>query len=477
MYNVTSPAHSGDPDLLTGARRPLEDMAIVTANTEPGFRPVTVATEKVHANLARHILADGYPFVWDHRRSEGSYLVDGVTGRRYLDMFSFFSSAPLTYNHPKMRSPEFREKMADLAVINPSNSDVYTVEMSEAVETFAHHALPSYLPHLFFISGGAPAVENALKVAFDWKVRKNLERGVRGEKGGKVIHFREAFHGRLGYTLSLTNTADPRKYMYFPRFDWPRVLNPKLTFPLDDARLEAVLEAERESLAQIEAAFDAHPDDIAAIIIEPIQCEGGDNHFRPEFLRQLRRIADEREALLIFDEVQTGMGVTGTMWVHQQLGVRPDVMAFGKKAQICGVAAGRRVDEVERNVFVEASRINSTWGGSLVDMARGQRYIEIMHEDNLVENARVQGEYMLTSLRGLEERGAALSNVRGRGLLLAFDLPDVPARDRFLVDAYDAGLLVLGCGVHSVRVRPHLDVQRAALDEALDILETVLPRT
>ncbi len=451
-------------------------MAIVTPNTRSGFEPIRVAPEKVHANLARHMLADGYPFVWDHRRSEGSYLVDGITGRRYLDMFSFFSSAALSHNHPKMRQPEFREKMADLALINPSNSDVYTVEMAEAVETFGHHAIPPYLPHLFFISGGAPAVENALKVAFDWKVRKNIERGIEGEKGCKVLHFKEAFHGRLGYTLSLTNTADPRKYMYFPRFDWPRVINPKITFPLDNAGLQAVIDAEKESVRQIEAAFDANPDDIAAIIIEPIQCEGGDNHFRPQFLRELRRIADEREAMLIFDEVQTGMGVTGTMWVHQQLGVQPDIMVFGKKAQICGIAVSQRVDEVERNVFVEASRINSTWGGSLVDMARGQRYIEIMHEDNLLENARTEGEYLLRSLREIQERGSDISNVRGRGLLVAFDLPDVPTRDRFLVDAYDEGLLVLGCGVHSVRVRPHLDVQRSALDETLNILETVLPR-
>lgn len=450
-------------------------MAIV-AKPHSGFQPTKIDPEKVHAKLARHLLADGYPFVYDHRSSEGSYLVDQITGRRYLDMFSFFSSSPLGHNHPKMKTAEFRERIADVALINPSNSDVYTVEMAEAVETFAHHALPPGLPHLFLISGGAPAIENGLKVAFDWKVRKNLERGITDSKECKVLHFREAFHGRLGYTVSLTNTADPRKHMYFPKFDWPRVDNPKMTFPQDERATAEVIAAEATSLRQIEEAFDRCPDEIAVILIEPIQCEGGDNHFRPEFLRALRRIADEREAMLMFDEVQTGMGVTGTMWLHEQVGVEPDILAFGKKAQICGVAVGQRVDEVERNVFVEASRINSTWGGSLVDMVRGQRYVEIMHEDSLLDNTVAQGEYMLSELRGVMDRGAALRNVRGRGLLLAFDMPDIAARDRLLIDAYDAGLLLIGCGVRSVRVRPHLDVKREALDATLEILDRVLPK-
>lgn len=450
-------------------------MAIASSKAGSEFEPVKVAPDAVHAQLARRVLADGYPFVYDHRQSEGSYLVDQLTGRRYLDMFSFFASSPLTHNHPKMRTPEFREKMADLALINPSNSDVYTVEMAEAVETFAQRVLPPYLPHLFFISGGAPAVENALKVAFDWKVRKNLSRG-QGEKGCRVLHFKEAFHGRLGYTISLTNTADPRKYVYFPKFDWPRVDNPKITFPLVGTNLEAVIAAEQESLRQIEAAFDAHPDDIASIVLEPIQCEGGDNHFRPEFFQELRRIADEREAMLILDEVQTGIGATGTMWLHEQLDVRPDILVFGKKAQVCGIAVSERVDEVERNVFVENSRINSTWGGSLVDMARGQRYVEIIYEDRLIENAQVEGEYFLSSLRSLEDQGRGLSNSRGRGLLLAFDMPSPSARDQLLRDAYDSGLLVIGCGARSVRVRPHLDVERTVLDEVLGILESVLAK-
>src|SRR5262249_25459310 len=154
-----------------------------------------------------------------------------------------------------------------------------------------------------------------------------------------------------------------RKTMYFPKFDWPRVVNPKLTFPLTPESLEAVLRREELAIAQIEQALEAHGDDVAAIIIEPIQGEGGDNHFRPEFLRRLRAICDERDLLFILDEVQTGLGLTGRMWGFQTMGVVPDLFAFGKKTQVCGFASSDRILEEPENVFAVSSRINSTWGG------------------------------------------------------------------------------------------------------------------
>jgi len=434
-----------------------------------------VQPEEVHAILGRHLLTDGYNFVWNHRQSQGSYLADALSGRRYLDMFSFFASSPLGYNHAGMHEASFREKIADLALINPANSDVYTVELAEFLQTFERVALPPNFPHLFFIAGGAPAIENALKVAFDWKVRKNLAKGYREELGQKVIHFKEAFHGRLGYSLSLTNTADPRKYQYFPRFEsWPRIENPKLRFPLNQENLQAVEAAEERAIAQIEASFVEYPNDIAAIIIETIQGEGGDNHFRPEFFQALRRLADEREAMLIFDEVQTGVGITGSFWAWQNMGVAPDIFVFGKKMQVCGLACSSRVDEVERNVFVEHSRINSTWGGNLVDMVRAQRYLEIIESDGLVENAQEQGTFLLAQLAELQTRSGRFDNLRGRGLFIAFDLPDASRRNEVIERAYERQLLLLPCGTRSIRLRPHLDVSRATLEEFLNILEVVL---
>ncbi len=237
-------------------------------------------------------------------------------------------------------------------------------------------------------------MENALKTAFDWKVRKNLAAG-KGEKGTQIIHFREAFHGRTGYTLSLTNTADPRKYMYFAKFDWPRIINPKLRFPVTEAVLQRVVAEEAQAIAEIEKAVRDNPDDIAALIIEPIQGEGGDNHFRPEFFHALRRLADEHDFMFIVDEVQTGLGATGRMWAIEHMGVKPDIIAFGKKAQVCGIIVGDRIDEVADNVFDVSSRINSTWGGNLVDMVRSQRYLEIIEAEDLVKNAQGMGELLL----------------------------------------------------------------------------------
>jgi len=430
---------------------------------------LTLKPTDVHKALSKHMLVDGLDLVFDLERSQGSYIFDSREGRRFLDFFSFFATNPVGINHPKMRDPAFMERLAEVAIHNPSNSDIYTVPMAEFVETFARVGIPDELPHLFMVAGGSVAVENALKTAFDWKVRKNMEHGRPEGKGQKILHFKEAFHGRTGYSLSLTNTADPRKTMYFPKFDWPRIVNPKITFPLD-AHLDDVVAVENEAVQQIERAVADNPHDIAALILEPIQGEGGDNHFRPEFFHALRRLADEHEFLFIVDEVQTGVGLTGAMWAYTHYGVVPDILSFGKKAQVCGILAGPRIEEVDNNVFEQSTRINSTWGGNLVDMVRFGRYLEIIDEDNLLDNAKEVGSYLLGHLHALADESAGrVSNVRGKGLMCAFDLPDPDQRDAFLASAFGNGLLLLGCGTRSVRFRPVLSVAKEDVDQAIAI--------
>jgi L-lysine 6-transaminase len=433
-----------------------------------------VSPAEVHRTLARHILADGYELVMDFDRSHGSWLHDARTGREYLDFLTFFGSNPIGYNHPKMKAPEFQRTLHRVAQLKPALSDIYSVEYAQFVETFGRYAMPAHLPHAFFVEGGALAIENTLKTAFDWKVRRNLAKGVQGERGAKILHFREAFHGRSGYTLSLTNT-DPLKTDYFPKFDWPRVTNPKLRFPVTAEVLAEVVAAEQQSLDEIERAFAASPDDIAAIIIEPIQAEGGDNHFRPEFLQAVERKAHEHECLFILDEVQTGIGITGTMWAHEQFGIKPDVLGFGKKTQVCGCLAGPKVDEEPNNVFKVSSRINSTWGGGLTDMVRSARYLEIIAEDGLLDNARTVGAHLLRGLREVEsELSGQMSNARGLGLMIAFDLPTPELRTRARQAITDNGLLVLTCGPRSIRFRPHLDLTEEEADKGLDIVRRSL---
>jgi L-lysine 6-transaminase len=433
-----------------------------------------ISPADVHATLGRHILADGFALVFDYEKSHGSWVHDARTGREYLDFLTFFGSSPVGYNHPRLKDPEFQRVLLRAAQVKPSLSDLYSVEYAQFVDTMSRLAMPSYLPHLFFIEGGTLAIENALKTAFDWKVRRNKARGVAGEKGSQVIHFREAFHGRSGYTLSLTNT-DPRKTDYFPKFPWPRIENPKLRFPVTPEVEADVKAAEERALEQIEKAFADNPDDIAAIIIEPIQAEGGDNHFRAEFLQALERAADRHQCFFVVDEVQTGIGLTGRMWAHEHFGLKPDALAFGKKTQVCGFMAGPKVDQEPENVFKVPSRINSTWGGGLTDMVRFGRFLEIVEEERLVDNARTVGAHLLAGLEGLQrELGGLMSNARGRGLMIAFDLPGPEQRDRAHKRIIEEGLLLLTCGVRSLRFRPPLNLAAAEADAALDLLRRAL---
>jgi L-lysine 6-transaminase len=437
-----------------------------------GSSPVSAA--HVHDTLARLLLVDGFDIVFDHEKSRGAWLHDAKSGRKYLDCMTFFASSPIGYNHPKLQHPAFLATLHRVAQLKPSLSDVYTVEFAECVETFRQLAVPPYLTHAFFIEGGTLGVENALKTAMDWKVRKNRARGVTGDRGTQIIHFREAFHGRSGYTLSLTN-SDPIKVDLYAKFPWPRIDNPKLRFPVTPEVEAETGAAEERALEQIRRAFSDNPDDIAALIIEPIQGEGGDNHFRGEFFRALERLCHEHECFFVVDEVQTGIGLTGKMWAHQHFDVKPDAIAFGKKTQVCGCLVGPRVDEVKDNVFAVSSRLNSTWGGNLTDMVRGTRMLEVIDEEQLVENARVVGQQLLDGLIAIaRERGGQIGNARGRGLMIAFDLPDSESRNRAQAALIENGLFVLRSGTRSVRFRPPLNLTRAEADEALEIVRRTL---
>ena len=434
---------------------------------------IKVQPKDVLATLQKHMLVDGFHIVLDLEKSENCYMVDARDGKKYIDFYAFFASLPLGFNHPKMKDPEFIERLKVASIHKVANSDIYTTYMAEFVETFAKLGAHPDLPNYFFIDGGALAVENALKTAFDWKVRKNFEKGYKEEKGFKVIHFKEAFHGRTGYTMSLTNT-DPTKVKYFPKFDWPRITNPKIDFPLNEDNLKKVIEKENQAIDEINRAIKENKDDIACLIIEPIQGEGGDNHFRPEFLRKLREITEENDILFIVDEVQTGVAATGKMWCFEHFGFVPDIVSFGKKLQVCGIMASNKVNDVD-SVFKVSSRINSTWGANIVDMVRAQKILEIIHEENLIENAAKTGDYLLNKLHELQEVSKVkLSNIRGRGLFAAVELESPEIRNDVFNKCFDKGLAVLKSGEKSIRFRPSLTITEEVIDEGINILAEVL---
>jgi len=440
--------------------------------------------KEAKTNIGKRILADGMDQIIDLNKSHGSWLVDSRDEKEYLDLFSMFASLSVGYNHPYLL--ENKDRLMSSALNKPTNSDVYSMEMAAFVDTMGRIAQPQYLPYAFYIEGGGLAVENALKTAFDWKVRKNLSKGIKN-RGSQIIHFKECFHGRTGYTMSLTDSPDPRKTLYFPKFDWPRIDNPKINFPLNDENLEDVINKENIALEQIKDAIRNNPDDIAGLIIEPIQGEGGDNHFRCEFFKELRNLANEEEFLLIYDEVQTGVGITGNMWAHQSFtphsckcdcedaSTAPDIISFGKKTQVCGIFASKRLDEVEGHVFHESSRLNSTWGGSLVDMVRFTIYLEIIEKENLVQNANDMGNHLSKCLNDLQANHPNIvSNVRNKGLFGAFDLNDGEQRDSLVGAILNEGAMMLGCGTKSIRFRPHLNITEQEMNDGFSMIDKAI---
>src|SRR5436190_850816 len=378
------------PPVLTEAARPSKKRSRI-AETKA---PVQDGTWALHV-LEKHVLMDGFKIVIDLKKSRGSYLYDAATGRRLIDLYGFFGSLTIGFNHPYFDEPAVKDDLLRAAKFKVANSDIYSEGYAEFVETFSRVAGFPPLDRYLFIEGGALAIENTLKAAMDWKVRKNMAAG-RGERGT----------------------------------------------------------------------------DIAAIIIEPVQGEGGDNHFRGEWLRKLREICDESDILLIFDEVQTGLCTTGRTWCCQHFNVQPDLLAFGKKVQVCGVMAGPRLDEVKDNAFRLPSRLNSTWGGNFTDMVRSTHFLRIIEKENLVENAGKLGAYFLEQLLDWQRECEIVLAVRGRGLFIAFDLPDTKTRDDVWRKLFDSGLLVLKSGEHSIRFRPALDITQEVVDEAMEILRT-----
>jgi len=412
--------------------------------------------DQVHDVMKRYTIGDGEPIVIDFEKSSGTHLVDAKTGQPFLDCSSQFASMPLGWNHPKLK--EKMESINLYAIHKIANSDYYSVPLAEFVHTFAGIA-PDF-NHFFFIEGGALGVENALKAAFDWKMKK-LGFSDFNPNSLDVIYLEQAFHGRSGYTLSLTNTV-PNKTALFPKFNWSRIKNPKIHFPLVESEVTVV---EELSLQQAEYALKTNR--VAAIILETIQSEGGDNHFSSKYFAALRQMAFEYEAMLILDEVQTGVGLTGTTWAYEHhAGLRPDMIAFGKKTQVCGFASTTRIDEVSDNVFKESSRINSTWGGNIIDMIRFTHIAQIMKEDGILNQVAVVGDYFLKQLYTIPR----ITNVRGKGLMLAFDLETPEARNKVL-DNLLKRMTVLPCGERSIRLRPPLIFSMADVDEAIDIIK------
>jgi len=420
-------------------------------------------------NSTKFLLPDWIQNIYlNPEKSKGSYLYDDNSGRSILDLYCFFSTLPLGYNHPIFLTDEFKNDLLTFGGLKPSTGRILTNFIDEFVDDFHGFVNCDIFNKYFFIHGGGLAVENALKIAFDWKRYINHKTGFEVDGNEMVvIALEDAFHGITGYGLSLS--ANQLKCSHFPKFNWPKFKPPCIGFPnnvKDKLRFQNEQDQARKNIEDyIEQKGKQY---IASIIIELIQGGGGDNHLGKEYVRGLKNICEKNDILFIIDEVQTGFGVSGKLWCYEHYHVEPHLITFGKKAQISGVCIGKNIPDIE-NVINVPGRLSPTWNGDITDYIRCKYVIKAYKEYNLIDNAAELGIYIVSSLISMNK----FSNVRGCGFLIAFDFENSDDRDRYDKMCFNEGLFLLPMQEKTLRMRPNMALTKKEADHALEIINKV----
>jgi 4-aminobutyrate aminotransferase/(S)-3-amino-2-methylpropionate transaminase len=421
----------------------------------------------------------------DAKKSLGNYLVD-VDGNVLLDLYGHIASLPIGYNHPDLLAAWKAGRFDWCAGFRPALGIAPSAEWVDLVTRVMTRLAPKGLSRLVTVTTGSEAIENAVKTAFIHLARRRragrapeaaelaaaMKNAQADVNGFKMLSFEGGFHGRSMGALSLTRSKPIHK-LDVPAFDWPTAPFPANRFPLaDHAALNNAAEA--RSLEAVKQVFVQYPDRVAAVIVEPIQGEGGDCHASNDFFQKLRRLAREHGVLFIADEVQTGGGATGTFWAHEAWGLDdpPDLVTFAKKMQVAGFY-------LKDELFpAEPLRIFNTFLGDPLRMAQLEVIAEISDRDRLVENAKVTGAYLVRSLERLQARyPAVLSNARGRGTFAAVDARDAATQAKLLEHLRRAGVESGGSGTHSIRFRPANILLPRHVDEGLGVLEEACKRS
>jgi 4-aminobutyrate aminotransferase/(S)-3-amino-2-methylpropionate transaminase len=438
-------------------------------------------TEELRARHHKHQDARTVHYYQHARRSLGNYAVD-VDGNTLLDVYGHIACVPVGYNHPALLEAFRSEKFAWLAGWRPALGVAPPPEWVDLVEGPLMRCAPKGHDRVMTVTTGAEAVENALKAAFAWKMRRrrdgrpwsadDLAAVMKNHQPGvhelKVISFEGAFHGRTLGALSATRSKAIHK-LDFPAFDWPVVPFPANRFPLD-AHVEENRALEARVLAQIEDVLRAAEGTVAALIVEPIQGEGGDRHASASFFRALRSLLTKYEAAFIVDEVQTALGATGTFWAHEQwhLEEPPDVVTWSKKFQLGGLHL--RADFVP----TEAYRLFNTFLGDPLRAAQAEVILDVVARDGLIDHTRRTGELLVAGLADLCARyPAVFSQPRGLGTFAAVDVRDAATRDRILDGVRQIGLEAGGSGDRSIRFRPALVFGARHVAEAMERFDHV----
>jgi L-lysine 6-transaminase len=422
--------------------------------------------------LRQYVIATPYPFVVDLEQSQGMWLAT-VDGQRLFDWASYFGSKLIGHNHPGLYEPGYVKRLVTAANNKVANPDFLTPECLEyyrMLHRLAPEIMRSSRLEVYAVNSGAEAVENLMKYLVAMHNAKIAAKG-RSLTGRRFLYFDKAFHGRTVFALGVTQTVDTVATKDFHGL--MSTGNVKLPFPAYDSdRSDGENEAEvRRALEQVEGALRLMSDEIVGIIVEPIQGAGGQRAALPSFFQGLSEMAHRYDVYLAFDEVQTGLGATGKMWGldHFDLPYPPQAVAAGKKF-------GNGVVYM-REPLEDIGVLDSTWGGSLTDMVRVVREVEILEEEGLVARAAENGERLAAGLRRLVCEHEHVSNVRGLGLYQGVTLTSGERKAAAIhVAREEFDLLLLGAGHRSIRTRPNLSVTAEEVDDFLVRLDGVFTR-
>ncbi|PHH62700.1 hypothetical protein CDD81_6769 [Ophiocordyceps australis] len=420
----------------------------------------------------------------DYPKSIGNYIAD-PDGNVLLDVYAQIASIAVGYNNPTLKQVAQSPEMVDAIVNRPALGNFPSHTWAALLKSGVLKVAPKGLSNVYTAMAGSDANEIAYKAAFMY--RRQLERGgpdvefapeeiesaMRNQAPGSpqlsILSFKSGFHGRLFGSLSTTRSKPIHK-LDIPAFDWPQATFPKLKYPLDQnvAENEKIEQASIDEVEHLIKTWHMPP---AAVVVEPIQSEGGDNHASRSFFRKLRAVTRKHKVLLIVDEVQTGVGATGKFWAHDHwnLDDSPDMVTFSKKAQAAGYYY--RSKDMRPNM---PYRQFNTWMGDPAKALVFRGIINEIERHDLVANTARVGNYLYGKLEGLAQRFPDhFQNLRGKGqgTFIAFDNPK---RDEFLKKAKTFGINIGGSGASAVRLRPMLIFQEHHADILIEALEKIV---